>query len=39
MEELSDKLETILSHEESNDSDNFNKILELERKKKKRNKR
>jgi hypothetical protein len=34
MEQLSEKLETILSHEESNeDSDNFNKILELEQNK------
>ena len=40
MEQLSDKLETILSHDESNnDSDNFKKILELEKEKEKKEKK
>jgi hypothetical protein len=33
MEQLSEKLETILSHDENDDSENFNKILELEKQK------
>ena len=40
MEKLSEKLETILSHEENDeDSDNFNKIIELEKKEKMKKKK